>query len=120
MSPADATRQDPNCIFCKIIDRQLPSNVVSENDYSLAVRDVNAQAPTHILILPKKHIVNISEVNEPELLGKLFETACNLAKSEHLENGFRIVVNTGNDGGQTVHHLHIHLMGGRAMGWPPG
>lgn len=120
MSQTGAIRQDPNCIFCKIIDRQLPSNIVSENEYCLSIRDVNAQAPTHILILPKNHVVNITEVDEPEFLGKLFQTACILAKSEKLDDGFRMVVNTGKDGGQTVSHLHIHLMGGRSLGWPPG
>jgi len=116
---SDSVR-DASCIFCKIIDGQIPSKVVSENEYSFAIRDNNPQAPTHILILPKNHIANIGEVSDSQLLGRLFQTATAIAKSENLEKGYRIVVNTGNDGGQTVYHLHIHLIGGRALGWPPG
>jgi histidine triad (HIT) family protein len=112
--------RDPNCIFCKIIDRQIPSNVVTEDEHSIAIRDVNPQAPTHVLVLPKDHIANIGEVDNAEALGRLFQTATRVAKSEQLGKGYRLVVNTGDDGGQTVHHLHIHVVGGRAMGWPPG
>lgn len=119
-SNSGADARDPNCIFCKIIDRQIPASIVSEDDYSIAIRDVNPQAPTHILILPKKHIVNITEAGDAELLGKLFQKTGPLASSEKLTKGFRVVVNTGDDGGQTVGHLHIHLIGGRAMKWPPG
>ena len=112
--------RDPKCIFCKIIDRQVPSKIVLEDDDSIAIRDVNPQAPTHILILPKDHIANIGEADNAEALGRLFQTATRVAKSEQLGQGYRLVVNTGNDGGQTVHHLHIHVIGGRAMRWPPG
>jgi histidine triad (HIT) family protein len=93
---------------------------VLEDGESIAIRDVNPQAPTHILILPKDHIANIGEADNAELLGRLFQTATRVAKSEQLSKGYRVVVNTGNDGGQTVHHLHIHVLGGRAMRWPPG
>jgi len=112
--------RDPNCIFCKIIDRQIPSKILAEDQHCVAIRDVNPQAPTHILVLPKNHIANIGEVDNAELIGRLFLQATSLAKQEGLSKGYRLVVNTGDDGGQTVHHLHIHLVGGRAMGWPPG
>jgi len=115
-----ANGRDTNCIFCKIIDRQIPSTLVAEDEASIAIRDVNPQSPTHVLVLPKDHIANIGEADDAEALGRLFQTATKVAKSEHLANGYRLVVNTGNDGGQTVPHLHIHVMGGRALGWPPG
>lgn len=120
MSDSGEMVRDPNCLFCKIIDGQIPSKVVNENEYSFAIRDVNPQAPTHILVLPKNHIANIGQVSDSLLLGRLFQTATELARTEKLDKGYRIVVNTGDDGGQTVHHLHIHLVGGRALGWPPG
>ena len=111
---------EPNCVFCKIIDRKLPASIVSEDDESIAIRDVHPQAPTHILILPKNHVSSISEVGDSRLLGSLFYKAGSIARQEKLDGGFRLVVNTGQDGGQTVHHLHIHLLGGRFMRWPPG
>lgn len=113
-------KRDPGCIFCKIIDKQIPGNVVAETEHMVALRDINPQAPTHILLVPKDHIPSIAEAENPEALGKLFMEAGSLARREKLDNGFRLVVNTGDDGGQTVHHLHIHLLGGRSMTWPPG
>src|ERR1700679_1455542 len=120
MSDSALPVRDVNCIFCKIINREIPSKVVAEDDVAFAIFDVNPQAPTHILILPKNHIANIGEITEADLLGRLFLFATKLAVSQQLQNGYRLVVNTGNDGGQTVYHLHVHLIGGRAMGWPPG
>ncbi|HEY9676477.1 MAG TPA: histidine triad nucleotide-binding protein [Drouetiella sp.] len=121
MDPAnqDAVR-DSNCIFCKIVDGQIPSNKVSEDETSIAIRDVNPQAPTHILILPKNHVANITKVKEAELLGSLFKKVGEIAATEKLTDGFRVVVNTGLHGGQTVDHLHIHVLGGRELTWPPG
>ena len=114
-------KSDPNCLFCKIVEQKIPSQRVSENEHSIAIRDVNPQAPTHILVLPKIHVPNIAEAaGNAELVSKLIATACTVAKEQNLDKGFRLVINTGNDGGQTVHHLHIHLLGGRFMGWPPG
>ena len=86
----------------------------------MAIRDVNPQAPTHILIMPKNHIANITQLDNAETLGSLFMKVAEIARAEKLEKGFRVVVNTGNDGGQTVDHLHIHVMGGRQLHWPPG
>ncbi len=121
MDPSKETPvRDGNCIFCKIIDRQIPSNIVSEDETSMAIRDVNPQAPTHILILPKNHIANITLAKDAETLGSLFMKVKDIARSENLEKGFRTVINTGDDGGQTVDHLHIHVIGGRQLHWPPG
>jgi histidine triad (HIT) family protein len=121
MDPAkENSSREANCIFCKIIDRKIPSTVVSEDDSHIAIRDVNPQAPTHILILPKNHIANISHADNAELLGSLFLKVGHIARLEKLERGFRTVVNTGEHGGQTVDHLHIHVLGGRQLQWPPG
>jgi histidine triad (HIT) family protein len=115
-----STRHDPNCLFCKIIEQKVPSQRISEDEHSIAIRDVNPQAPTHILVMPKTHIANLCEVQSSDMLGKLLNHAVQLSKREKLDKGFRIVVNTGVEGGQTVNHLHIHILAGRFMGWPPG
>ena len=122
MSTSDVeAKNDPNCLFCKIVAQKIPSQKVSENEHSIAIRDVNPQAPTHILVLPKIHIANIAAAAaNAELVAKLIQTACQVAQEQNLTKGFRLVVNTGDEGGQTVHHLHIHVLGGRFMGWPPG
>jgi histidine triad (HIT) family protein len=112
--------KDPNCIFCKILDKGIPANIVKEHDEYVAIRDINPQAPTHVLIIPRDHVRNIAEFNDASGLGRLFQAAKEIVAEEKLANGFRIVVNTGDDGGQTVDHLHIHVLGGRALGWPPG
>jgi histidine triad (HIT) family protein len=110
------------CLFCKIIAGEIPSQKVFEDDLTYAFRDINSQAPTHVLIVPRKHIASLAEsgAEDQELLGYLHLVAARIAVSEELANGFRTVINTGNDGGQTVEHLHVHLLGGRPMGWPPG
>jgi histidine triad (HIT) family protein len=111
-----------SCLFCKIIAGEIPSNKVFEDDLAYAFRDINPQAPTHILIAPRKHIASLAEAvaKDKELLGYLHLVAGRIANSEGLSNGFRTVINTGPDGGQTVDHLHVHLLGGRSMHWPPG
>jgi histidine triad (HIT) family protein len=110
-------------LFEKIIAREIPANIVYEDDLVLAFRDVKPQTPTHILIIPKKNIPRIAKA-EPEdhqVLGHLLLKAAAIAKSEGLEEtGFRLVINNGPDAGESVPHLHCHIMGGRAMGWPPG
>jgi histidine triad (HIT) family protein len=110
------------CLFCKIMAGEIPSKKVFEDDRAYAFRDINPQAPTHILIVPRKHIGSLAEVaaEDQELLGYLHLVAARIAGSEGLSTGYRTVINTGNDGGQTVDHLHIHLLGGRSMHWPPG
>jgi histidine triad (HIT) family protein len=109
-------------IFQKIIDRQIPADILFEDELCLAFRDVNPQAPTHVLIIPKKPISSLARAGDEDqaLLGHLLLVARNLAVSLNLSNGYRTVMNCGPDGGQSVDHLHIHLLGGRGLGWPPG
>ena len=107
-----------DCLFCKIANHQIPVNAIHEDDQSIAFPDINPQAPTHLLLIPKQHFADVTAA-PAELLGNLLETAATLAHRE-LPSGFRIVINTGSDGGQPVHHLHLHILGGRPMHWPPG
>ena len=110
-------------IFEKIADREIPARIIYETPDVLAFHDVNPQAPVHILIIPKKHHARISEVppSGGELLGKLLLAATEIARQENItDSGFRIVINNGPHGGESVPHLHVHLLGGRSLGWPPG
>lgn len=109
-------------IFDKIIRREIPADIVYEDDRALAFRDINPQAPVHILVIPKKPIPNLAAAaaEDGELLGHLLLTIANIARQENLDGGYRVVANTGDDGGQTVYHLHFHLLGGRSLQWPPG
>ena len=109
-------------IFGKIIRREIPANIVYEDDLALAFKDVNPQAPTHILVIPKNPIPRVSEAvsEDQSLLGHLLLTAKKVAEEAGLEDGYRVVINNGKDGGQTVDHLHLHILGGRQMQWPPG
>jgi histidine triad (HIT) family protein len=112
-----------NCLFCKIINKEIPADIVFENDEVLAFKDINPQAPTHILIIPKKHITTTNDIdnNDKNLMGELIITAKNIAKDMGFaENGYRLNINCGNDGGQEVGHIHLHLLAGRQMTWPPG
>jgi histidine triad (HIT) family protein len=111
-----------DCIFCKIAAGEIPANVVHRDDDLIAIVDVNPQAPQHLLVMPVKHYDNIAELAgaaDADLMAKLFEKAAQLGR-EQSGSGFRLVVNTGADGGQTVDHLHVHVLAGRFMGWPPG
>jgi len=109
-------------IFKKIIDREIPADILYEDDLCLAFNDVTPQAPSHVLLIPKKEIPTVNDVTEADqqLVGHLFLTAKHLAAQLGLDGGYRLVVNCGPDGGQEVYHLHLHILGGRAMGWPPG
>ena len=109
-------------LFEKIIAREIPADIVYEDDSVLAFRDINPQAPTHVLIIPKKVIPRIGEAQDEDqsLLGHLLLKAGEIARQLNLENGFRLVINNGKDGGETVPHLHCHLIGGRSLTWPPG
>lgn len=111
-----------SCLFCKIIDGSIPSTAVYQDDKCYAFADLHPQAPVHLLIAPREHLVSLAEAGEehPALLGHLLWVAANLARKNGLAKGYRVVINTGEEGGQTVDHLHVHLVGGRAMGWPPG
>lgn len=112
--------REANCIFCKIIAGAIPAKLVHEGEDHVAFRDINPQAPTHILVIPKKHRRDITQYDDAKELGEVFKAARTVAEKEGLAGGFRLVVNTGDDGGQTVHHLHVHVLGGRMMTWPPG
>ncbi len=111
-------------IFTKIINKEIPADIIFENDTVLAFRDINPQAPVHILIIPKIEIPTIKEIKGSEhatLLGEMYDTANKIAKDEGIaEEGFRLVFNCGDNGGQEVYHIHMHLLGGRQMNWPPG
>ena len=109
-------------LFTKIINREIPADIVYEDEQCLAFRDIEPKAPTHILIIPKKEIPKMSEaaMEDQKLLGHLFLKAGDIARNEGISDNFRLVVNNGASAGQTVFHLHIHLMAGRAFGWPPG
>ncbi len=110
---------DNDCLFCKISSKKFDTHFVYEDDKVLAFNDISPQAPVHILVIPKEHFNSIKEISDKELTGHLL-MVCNLiAKEKKLEN-FRIVLNTGEEAGQSVFHLHVHLLGGRKMNWPPG
>jgi len=111
-----------DCLFCKIVDGKIPAKRVYEDELCLCFADINPQAPTHLLIVPKEHIASMAHVGEERgaLLGHLIAKAAAVARSAGLDRGYRVVINTGSDGGQTVDHLHLHLLGGRHMSWPPG
>jgi histidine triad (HIT) family protein len=113
----------PNCIFCDIIQRKMPAKIVFEDSHSLAFEDINPKAPTHILIIPKRHIESVNAMTEEDelALGRLFLVARDLAQERKINrSGFRTVINTGHNAGQSVFHIHLHLLGGRPMAWPPG
>ena len=109
-------------IFSKIISREIPADIVYEDNLALAFKDIHAQAPVHILVIPKKPIPSLAdaESHDHALLGHLLLTAKRVAEEAGLKNGYRVVINTGDDGGQTVYHLHLHILGGRQLNWPPG
>lgn len=113
---------DENCIFCKIIAGQIPSNKVYEDDAVFAFRDINPQAPVHILIVPRQHIPRVADLSEADapLMGRVVMAAARVANAEGIGDGFRLVVNNGEQAGQAVFHIHFHLLGGRALTWPPG
>ena len=112
----------PNCLFCKIVAGEIPAKRLHETEETLAFADIRPQAPVHVLVIPKRHIASHAHAlpEDAGLLGKVLAAAGEVAKAHHLDNGYRLVVNTGPDGGQTVDHLHVHVLGGRHMGWPPG
>ena len=111
-----------SCLFCKIIDGTIPSTAVYQDDKCYSFADIHPQAPVHLLIVPREHLVSLAEAGEehPALLGHLLWVTARLSQEKGLAKGYRVVINTGDDGGQTVDHLHLHLLGGRPMAWPPG
>lgn len=110
-----------DCLFCRIVRGEIPATKVAESDQAIAFRDLNPQAPVHVLVVPKVHVTSLVEADDPALLGAVLALVREVARSEGVEgDGYRTVLNTGGNGGQTVHHLHAHLLGGRHMTWPPG
>ena len=111
-----------SCLFCKIVDGSIPSTAVYQDEQSYAFADIGPKAPVHILVIPREHIASLAEAgaHHPALLGHLLWVAAEIAREKGLAKGYRVVINTGEDGGQTVEHLHLHLLGGRALSWPPG
>jgi histidine triad (HIT) family protein len=109
-------------IFAKIIDREIPADIVFEDDRVLVFKDINPAAPTHVLVIPKKPIAKVEDMTEADepLLGHMVYVATQVARDLGLEGGYRLVMNNGNEGGQTVFHIHLHVLGGRPMHWPPG
>jgi histidine triad (HIT) family protein len=108
------------CIFCRIARGELDVPFVAESDDAVAFRDLNPQARVHVLVIPRAHVASLEDATDPGLLGQLLVMAADVARDEGIaESGYRTVVNTGADGGQSVFHLHLHVLGGRAMGWPP-
>jgi len=109
------------CIFCNVAAGKIPATVVKRGDGMLAFRDINPQAPTHLLVIPVKHVASLNDTSDPQLIGRLMLFARELAREVGIaDQGYRVVVNTNPDGGQTVFHLHLHVLGGRPMTWPPG
>jgi histidine triad (HIT) family protein len=110
-----------DCLFCRIVRKEIPATIVAENGQCLAFRDINPQAPVHVLVIPREHVSSLNELKNPGLIGDMYDFAVQLARSEGLaERGYRTVINTNADAGQTVFHVHLHLLGGRRMTWPPG
>lgn len=112
-----------DCIFCKIVDGQIPAKIVYEDDQAIAFEDVNPQAPVHVLIIPRKHISTVLDIEEEDkgLIGHMYSVGNEVAKRKNIDSsGFRSVMNCNEDGGQTVFHMHLHILGGRSMQWPPG
>jgi histidine triad (HIT) family protein len=118
-----APRRDPACLFCRIIAGEIPSTRVAEDDTVIAIRDIAPKAPTHVLVMPRDHIASAAQLTDADsaLVGHIFAVAADIARTAGIaEGGYRVVTNVGRWGGQTVDHLHFHLMGGRAFTWPPG
>lgn len=112
-----------DCLFCRILAGDIPADVIYESETAVAFRDINPQAPTHVLIIPRQHVATINDIDGPHeaIVGSLFSAARDVAKQEGLsDEGYRTVMNCNEAAGQTVFHLHLHLLGGRALAWPPG
>lgn len=110
-----------SCLFCRIVAGEIPAKVVASNEEFLAFRDINAVAPTHVLVIPRTHVASLNEADDGAMLGGLMRFGAHVAREEGLaDRGWRAVINTNADAGQTVFHLHLHILGGRKMAWPPG
>lgn len=110
-----------DCIFCRIARKEIPATIVAEDEHCVAFRDLNPQAPTHVLVIPRQHVASLDAVRDPELIGRVMLMAAEVARAEGIvDHGYRTVSNTNAGAGQSVFHLHVHVLGGRRMGWPPG
>lgn len=110
-----------DCLFCRIVRKEIPAKLVAEDEHSLAFRDINPQAPVHVLVIPKEHVPSLNEASDAAMLGRLSLMAAQIARAEGISGaGYRTVLNTNSAAGQTVFHIHLHLLGGRALHWPPG
>jgi histidine triad (HIT) family protein len=110
-----------DCLFCRVVRGEVPAKIVAQMDDCIAFRDINPQAPVHVLVIPREHVPSLNETKDPALVGRLALVAAEIAKREGIaDSGYRTVINTNADAGQTVFHIHLHLLGGRRMAWPPG
>lgn len=110
-----------DCLFCRIVRGEIPAKLVAENEYCIAFRGIDPRAPVHVLVVPREHVATLSDVRDPALVGRMSLMAAEIARQEGIAaGGYRTVINTNADAGQTVFHLHLHLLGGRSLGWPPG
>jgi histidine triad (HIT) family protein len=110
-----------DCLFCRIVRKELPVALVAEDEHSIAFRDINPQAPVHVLVIPRAHVPSLDTANDAEMIGRLSLMAAQIARAEGVsEKGYRTVMNTNSAAGQTVFHVHLHLLGGRSLHWPPG
>ncbi len=110
-----------DCLFCRIVRSEIPAKLVAQTAECVAFRDIDPQAPVHVVIVPRAHIPTLADVKDPLIVGQMAKLATEIAVGEGIgDSGYRVVINTSGDGGQTVYHLHMHLLGGRRMSWPPG
>lgn len=110
-----------DCLFCRIVRKEIPAKIVAEDAHCVAFRDINPQAPVHVLVIPREHVASLNDVKDGALVGWMHTLAAKIARDEGLaERGYRTVINTNAEAGQTVFHIHLHVLGGRAMKWPPG
>ena len=110
-----------DCLFCRIVRGEIPAKLVAEDEHCVAFRDINPQAPVHVLVIPREHVASLNQATDPTMLGRLSLMAADIARKEGVaESGYRTVVNTNAGAGQTVFHIHLHLLGGRSLHWPPG
>lgn len=110
-----------DCLFCRIVRKEIPATIIHEDEHTIAFRDIDPKAPTHVLVVPKTHVASLNEATDAPMLGRLLLASRDIAKAQGIEtSGYRTVINTGAGAGQTVHHVHVHVLGGRQMKWPPG
>lgn len=121
LQPNSKLSNQTSCLFCRIIGGEIPAACVDESDDAVAIRDIAPQAPVHILVIPRRHVDSLEAAADPKALGGVLELAQRVARAQGIAaTGYRCIINTGPDGGQSVGHLHLHMLGGRSLGWPPG